>query len=81
MERRPGFLRYETGVVVLDRDVPWVSRDGEVGQAILDHEFGHLVGLGHVDDPGQLMDERLSVLTYGPGDREGLARLGSVPCS
>jgi hypothetical protein len=81
VERRPGFLRYETGVVVLDRDVPRVSRDGEVAQAIMDHEFGHLVGLGHVDDPGQLMDERLSVLTYGPGDREGLARLGSVPCS
>lgn len=32
LERRPGFLRYETGVVVHERDVPRVSRDGEVAQ-------------------------------------------------
>ena len=50
-------------------------------QAIVDHEFGHLVGLGHVHDPGELMyDDNLGRTTYGPGDREGLARLGSVDC-
>ncbi len=32
LERRPGFLRYETGVVVHERDVPRVSRDGEAAQ-------------------------------------------------
>lgn len=80
IEARRGHLRYETGVVVLDRDVPRWSREGEAAQAIMDHEFGHLVGLGHVDDPGQLMAERPTVLGYGDGDLAGFARLGTVPC-
>ena len=50
-------------------------------QAIVDHEFGHLVGLDHVDDPGELMAEvNIGRTSYGPGDLEGLARLGAIPC-
>ena len=50
-------------------------------QAIVDHEFGHLVGLDHVTDPGELMAEvNLGRTSYGPGDLEGLARLGAIPC-
>jgi hypothetical protein len=79
----PGQVRYVTGQVMLDRDLFAAFDAGEaaIAQAILDHELGHLVGLGHVDDPGELMYEHaLERTTYGPGDREGLARLGSVDC-
>lgn len=78
-----GRLRYVTGIVVLDRD-QFAAFDADelvYAQAIVDHEFGHLVGLDHVDDPGELMNaDNLGVTSYGPGDREGLARLGRVDC-
>ena len=83
MDAGTGRLRYVTGIVVLDQDTFGDFEDDEqpLAQAIMDHEFGHLVGLDHVDDPGELMnDGNVGVTTYGPGDREGLARLGSVAC-
>ena len=58
-------------------------RDGaETARAIILHELGHLVGLGHVDDPAQLMypEARREVPDFGPGDLTGLAALGSGPC-
>ena len=78
-----GRMRYVTGKVMLDRDLfaSFDADDAARAQAIVDHELGHVVGLGHVDDPGELMyEENLGRTTYGPGDREGLARLGSVDC-
>lgn len=78
-----GRTRYVTGIVVLDQDAFGDFEDDEqpFAQAIVDHEFGHLVGLDHVDDPHELMNEgNVGVTTYGPGDREGLARLGSIDC-
>lgn len=79
----PGRLRYVTGRIVLDRDLFASLGPREVvhAQAIVDHELAHLVGLGHVDDPGELMHEAASsTLTFGPGDLEGLARLGAISC-
>lgn len=78
-----GRLSYVTGIVVLDTDVfdgvPVLDSSGD--QAIVDHEFGHLVGLGHVGDPDELMAaDNIGRTTYGPGDREGLARLGGIDC-
>lgn len=76
---------FTTGIVVLDTD-DFAEIEGRLGgrdqmQAIVDHEFGHLVGLDHVDDPGELMyAENVGRTDYGPGDREGFARLGSIPC-
>jgi len=85
VETRPGLRQYVTGVVALD-----VAEFATIGlredaraeeQAIIDHEFGHLVGLAHVRDDGELMnDDNVGRTTYGPGDREGLAALGSTPC-
>lgn len=74
--------RYVTGFVILDRDAYADMRSGDMRQAIVDHEFGHLVGLGHVDDPRQLMHERGGfVAEYGDGDLAGLAELGAIGCS
>ena len=76
-----GAQRYVTGFVILDRDAYDDMRSGQMRQAIVDHEFGHLVGLGHVDDPRQLMHERGGFVTeYGEGDRAGLAALGAIEC-
>ena len=50
-------------------------------RAIVQHELGHVLGLDHVDDPGELMYDTSSGRTdFGPGDLEGLARLAGVPC-
>ncbi len=79
----PGRLHYVTGRIVLDRDV-FAEHEGEgtpYSQAIVDHELGHLVGLAHVDSPDELMyHDNVGRLSYGIGDRQGLARLGSTPC-
>lgn len=83
-EVRPGLRQYATGVLTLDRDqfdvTGWVPGSREPLEAVVLHELGHLVGLGHVDDPGELMHPTNTRTTYGPGDLEGLARLGDTPC-
>ena len=76
---------YVTGEVTLDPDqfLRLTERPdaGTVLQPILDHEFGHLVGLAHVDDEGELMNaDNLGRTTWGPGDLAGLALLGRLPC-
>ncbi len=81
VEVGPARLQYVTGQVVLDADDFADMRADSEMQAIVDHEFGHLVGLDHVDDRGELMNARnVGATTYGPGDLEGLERLGDVDC-
>lgn len=78
---------YVTGVVVLDGpqlgDVLQGRPEGQVEvQAIIQHELAHLVGLDHVDDPGELMHpvSMPGVVDFGPGDLTGLAELGRGQC-
>lgn len=74
---------YATGSVALDTDVfttDGLERNREFLTAVIEHELGHVLGLDHVEDPGELMHERPIRTSFGPGDLEGLARLGSVPC-
>jgi len=72
-----GVPRYVIGQVTLDTNV----RDPQQTQLVLEHELGHVLGLAHVDDSGQLMYP-----TYhgqdglGRGDVNGLKRLHDVPC-
>lgn len=82
---RPNFEQYVTGSVVLDRATYDNLGRGYFGsreaQAIIDHEFGHLVGLNHVRDRGELMAaENTGRSEWGPGDKKGLALLGSGKC-
>jgi len=77
---------FVTGTVSLDAvrmpEILSFSDGDETARAIVLHELGHLVGLGHVDDPEQLMypEARREVPDLAPGDLTGLAALGSGAC-
>jgi hypothetical protein len=80
-----GRPRYVTGSVSLDSPalaaMLELPRGRALVRAVIMHELAHVVGLGHVDDPGELMHGDNHGLTdFGPGDREGLATLGRGPC-
>jgi hypothetical protein len=74
------------GYVVLD--APQLLADGKPARGpgtsrrnTLLHELGHAVGLGHADDPTQLMHPRLHAGTpdgFAAGDLEGLALVGAA---
>jgi hypothetical protein len=72
---------YVSGWVALNADdpnPPGFGFPGQQGPVIL-HELGHLMGLGHVDTIGELMHPSGGgVVDLGPGDREGLRRLGAA---
>lgn len=79
-------LEYVTGMVALDsaqlQELLTRPQGHAVARAIVMHELGHVVGLGHVKDPNELMSaENVERVDPGPGDREGLAALGTGRCS
>jgi hypothetical protein len=82
---RQGRRTYITGSIALDTDL-FAELDDKRGgddlmRAIITHELGHVIGLDHVEDRSELMYEgNIGQTELGPGDREGLARLGSVEC-
>lgn len=80
-----GTWHITSGAVYVDAAALTFPRvaDGEQGWVpVLRHEMGHLVGLDHVDDPGQLMNPVTSTLrTFQAGDRTGLAILGQGACA
>ena len=77
---------YISGQVVLERRY-WNSelhawRGHALTRAIVMHELGHVLGLGHVHASGELMSaDNHGRTTWGPGDRKGLAILGRGPCT
>ncbi len=80
-----GDTAYISGVVYLDPSKIESMRlaYGEpAARSVLLHEFGHLVGLGHVNDPQQLMWPRASaqLTDFQAGDLAGLAQLGRGDC-
>lgn len=81
----PESARYVTGQIVLDReDLSPVLADNDsyaVARAVVMHELGHVVGLDHVTDPGELMAAVNSGQTeLAAGDLQGLAKAGKGPC-
>jgi hypothetical protein len=70
---------FVTGIVVLnaaDPNPPGYTLPGDQGPVLL-HELAHILGLGHVKRQGELMEPYGGGMTdYGPGDLEGLSRLG-----
>lgn len=75
-----GTVHYSSGQVTLDG--PAFARLGQdERQAVVDHEFGHVVGLAHVPDRDELMfRQNVGLTRFGHGDLTGLALLGKVPC-
>ncbi|MBO9569662.1 MAG: matrixin family metalloprotease [Cellulomonas iranensis] len=82
-----GYAVYVSGQLVLDApqiaDLLTSPNGSAVARAVVTHELAHVVGLAHVDDPGQLMHPTADVrqVALGPGDREGLALLGAGRCA
>ena len=77
-----GDRTYITGQVVLNRDRDDLSlgfddRAGSWGATLL-HEFAHLLGLAHSEDPTQLMAPYpgSGPVEFGEGDRAGLQAVG-----
>jgi hypothetical protein len=74
--------QYFGGLIVMDADATSSLGFGDfyAHGAVLLHELGHIMGLDHVKDPDQLMYSgrfpNFALHAYGPGDLEGLRRLG-----
>ena len=77
---------YVTGTVSLDAtqlpDILTRPGGAKAVPGIVLHEFGHLVGLDHVDDDRQLMypETRRGVSDFAAGDLTGLVQLGAGAC-
>ena len=75
--------QYFGGIVVMDADATARRGFGDnyAHGSVLLHELGHIMGLDHVKDADQLMYSgpfpNFGVHDFGPGDLEGLRRLGT----
>jgi hypothetical protein len=77
--------RYVSGMAVFNGPALTAqlrSGDDAKARAVLLHELGHLVGLGHVTDPFQVMYDTNSypLARYHAGDLRGLEQLGLGRC-
>ena len=80
-----GVHTYVTGEIALEtnywNDLLASGREADARAVVL-HELGHVIGLGHVQDDHELMSAHgHGTLDYAAGDRQGLALLGKGPCS
>lgn len=77
---------YVTGLMALDspdlQETLQHPAGADIARAVLMHELGHVVGLGHVPDPTHLMHGRNTEYNTAltTGDRAGLAKLGAGQC-
>lgn len=77
-----GELVYVTGSITLNssRELQPGFNPGRTWGKVILHELGHVLGLDHVHNPAQVMNESLvtSPATWGPGDLIGLRELGRL---
>ena len=74
----PAGCCYLSGFVIINADLAGRDATNEHALAILRHELGHTLGLGHAARPSLLMYHQIGARTtrYRRGDRHGLALLG-----
>ncbi len=74
--------QFVSGLIVVNSDAALVSGFASIDSLgpVVEHEFGHIVGLGHADQWFQLMYPYPIVNGWNDGDLTGLRRLGSGPC-
>jgi hypothetical protein len=78
----PGGALAVSGTVVLDTDLPRGWLRGTDEEAVLVHELLHVLGLGHTDQRGELMQARHHGQDeLGDGDLAGLAALERHACA
>jgi matrixin len=80
-ENERGDRAIVSGWVMLNADAdlaPGFGNGATWGEVLM-HELAHVLGLAHVDDPGQIMypEVTLGPARWGSGDREGLRWVGS----
>jgi hypothetical protein len=74
--------QYFGGIIVMDAEATASRGFGSryAHGSVLLHELGHIMGLDHVKDADQLMSSghhaHVGLRDFGPGDLEGLRRLG-----
>jgi hypothetical protein len=81
-----GSTRLVSGLLYFDAPELFLLAQRGTGYAIMRtvmlHEIGHLLGLGHVQDPGAVMYPTDGAQgDYAGGDLRGLAYAGAGPCS
>ncbi len=82
VDPRRGGPSYVTGEVTLNREYFSVSTTAGLLREVLLHELGHVLGLDHVPDEGQVMtSEARGGRPLGSGDLAGLALLGQGRCT
>lgn len=76
----PDGVHYATGVIMLDAEFYRRRNSLEVRRAVVLHELGHVLGLGHVADADELMAPKMSHPELAAGDLAGLRRLHEASC-
>jgi hypothetical protein len=76
----PSHTRFTSGIVLFNSDMNSAFQaDPKFTNNLVLHELGHILGLGDVSDPAQVMNYYLepntTIGTYAPGDLAGLSKL------